>query len=562
MFNRFDTFYNSRKCGFKPSYYKQGVNFDYIATISKKSGNTEEVIYKRFPIKQKNKELLEKVEIVCQDDNKTVLDIHNLCVLSIPEYTNKSSFNCCLPYEYYRAYICSNTQIPRVYLWDIEDQESYAQFIDNLKNDFITKSLYKYSLDYTKEHLTAKEYEKIYSSDETRKKWEEEASKRFKTIDELPVDEKSEVIKDEIEVFEEKTRRTHKYQYFDALKFWLLASWYFDTLKLVLEDDSICMYSLEKVGWHSYTYPVHGDFEFKVNTNFGYGSSAYFDIIVKYKGIKILPYSHIVSYYHAHMVNFLSCTRRYYPYRQNWDSCLKYASELINEAYLDETKFIEKWVKKELNIMIKGLKSIMDDPYKYLENCLEHPLDEEKSDRLVTVRNINDRELSYYKIYKHEMTIAFQAEKITDSIRVIDNLIQLSTIIPDILSSIEIIRNLNKVAYPIFQNAIKSISSDIESRNSSIHLLKKELKEIKIQYHKFNEECRNTWKNTKEKHNLEFQEFEKTYILNHKEYEDVLNKKQDIKNSIEELEYDVEKRMNFKFRIKLCTEKIDKFLTT
>lgn len=560
MFNRFESFYNSRKCGFVSSYYKKGVNFEYIATVSKKSQETEEVVYKPVPITLNYSEVLDKVQSLCKDEETTIHDIHDFCVKSIPNYSKRYGFHCCLPYEYSCSYIADLTESPRYFMNGIEDKEKYSEFIKDLKNDFITNSLKKYSLNYAKNHLTAKEHDAIYSSEEARKHWEETVSKKFKSVDELPVDEESNKIKAELVDFEKKAQRSHKFTYVDTLKFWLQASCYFETLENIHEDESICMYSLENVGWHSYTYPVHGDFEFKVNTNFCYGSSSFFNIIIKYKGILILPYSHIVSYYHANMVSFLSCTRRYEAYRENWDSCLKYVVELINEAYIDENKFIEKWIKNELKIMIEGLKSIMNNPDEYLENCLQNPLDEEKKDKLVSVRNISEKEHSYYKIYRHEMTIAFQAEKITDSIKVIDKLKELATIMPDVLSTIEVIKNLNKTARPIFKNAINSIALDIEKRRTEISKHNKDLKEVKQKCCMFDDECRNAWKNSKDKENLDFCEFEKSFIMHHKEYEQNLKNKKDLKDSIERLKQDIEKRTSFKSNLIQCTQKIDKFL--
>lgn len=51
MYNRFDffNFVHSQKHEFMDSYHGEGVNFDYIATVSKKSQDSEDVIYKQFP---------------------------------------------------------------------------------------------------------------------------------------------------------------------------------------------------------------------------------------------------------------------------------------------------------------------------------------------------------------------------------------------------------------------------------------------------------------------------------------------------------------------------------
>lgn len=558
MYNRFDDLFRSYKRGFDSSYYKNGVDFDYIATVLKKSKDTDEVIYKQYPITLDYSEILEKVRHYCKDDEKTVLDIHELCILSIPEYTKSYSFNCCLPYEYDRSYIRETTEIPSFFMYDIQEKEKYMKFIENIKTEFIIKSLSEYSLKYARNHLTPQEYHDIYSSEEKWKQWEATASKKFSSIDELPIDEYSDKIKKDLENFELKQQKRHKHIYEDVLKFWLQASCYYDTLKHVLEDESVCMYSLENVGWHSYTYPVHDDFEFKVNTNFCYGSSSYFQIIVKYKGIILLPYSHIVSYYHANMVSFLSSTRSFYPERCNWENCFKYVVELINEAYLDENKFIEKWIKQELRIMMERLECIMNDPDDYLENCLQNPLDEQKKDRLITVRNMNEEESNYYKVYRNEMTIAFQAEKITDSIQVIENLKQLSVIIPDVECSIEIIKNLNREAKPIFQNAIISIESDIENRKVELSKYKEELKRVEVSCSEYNEQCKQQWKDSSKQ--VDYSDFEKDFIRNHTEYEMMLESKLKIKESISILKEDIDQRIVFKDKLKKCTQKIKKFL--
>ena len=481
--------------------------------------------------------------------------------MSIPDYTKRSSFSCCLPYDYNLSYIENTSEIPRTFIYKIEDKEKYKKFIQDIKDDFITKSLCEYSLNYSKKHLTSNEYDDIYGSEEKRKQWEATASKKFKTIIDLPIDKQSDKIKEGLENFEQKEQKSHKRIYVDTLEFWLLAANYFDTLKQVLEDDSVCMYSLENVGWHSYTYPVHGNFEFKVNTNFCYGSSSFFHIIAKYKGIIILPYSQIVSYYHANMVSFLSYTRAYESYRSNWDNCFKYIVELINEACLDEGKFIEKWIKKELQIMIDGLKSIVESPHTYLENCLRHPLDEQKKDRLVSVRNMNDEESSYYKIYRDEMTIAFQAEKITDSIHVIDNLKQFTAVIPDVQSTIETIIGLNKAAKPIFDDAICSLEEEIENRKSEISKQKERLSAVKKACAEYAEECDTKWQHLSDKSNLDFEKFNQDFIKENKEYEDLLKEKKSLSDSIDKSLEDVENRNRFKSNLEDCAKKISKFLS-
>lgn len=563
MYNRFafQNYINSRKHGFDSSFYDEGVNFDYIATVSKKNPDTDEVVYKQVPIKSNNKDLLEKAYMLFNNEENTVLDIHELCVSSIPGFTRSESFSCCLPYEYNRSYINYISETPRSLMFNIGDKEKYTKFIADIKDDFITTSLREYSLDYSRDRLSSKEREDIYKSEEKFKQWEAKASMRFKTIKELPIDENSDKIKKRLENFEQKEQRNHKRVYLDALQFWLLAANYFDTLKQVLEDDSVCMYSLENVGWHSYTYPVHGDFEFIVNTNFCYGSASYFHIVVKYKGVKILPYSQIVSYYHANMVSFLSCTRAYNPYRSNWDVCFKYIEGLINEACLDEAKFIEKWVKRELQIMIDGLKSILEQPHAYLENCLEHPLDEQKKDSLVSVSNMTDCEFQRYKIYREEMTIAFQSEKITDSIRLIDNLKQLTAVIPDVQSTIETIIGLNKAAKPIFDDAICSLEEEIENRKSEISKLKERLSAVKKACAEYAEECDAKWQHQSDKSNLDFEKFNQDFIKENKEYEDLLKEKETLSDSIDKSLEDVENRNRFKSNLKDCTKKISKFLS-
>ena len=211
--------------------------------------------------------------------------------------------------------------------------------------------------------------------------------------------------------------------------------------------------------------------------------------------------------------------------------------------------------------MIEGLESIMENPHNYLENCIQNPLDEQKKDRLLSVRNMNDEELSYYKIYRHEMTIAFQAEKITDSIRVIDNLRQLTAIMPDVQSSIETIIDLNKSAMPIFQNAIDSIASEIKSRKVEVSKYNEELKKVKEICEQYNEDCIKAWKSICNNDNLDFCDFEKDFIRDNQDYDVKLKLRQQIMDSINSLKDDIEKRTSFKEKLEKCTKKINKFIT-
>lgn len=131
---------------------------------------------------------------------------------------------------------------------------------------------------------------------------------------------------------------------------------------------------------------------------------------------------------------------------------------------------------------------------------------------------------------------------------------------PEVTTTIETIKNLNRLAEPIFLNAMSSIGSEIKSRKVEISKYQDELLTVEKSCEKYEKDCEKSWKTLSNKENLNYSEFEKDFISKNKDYEDILNYKQHLKDSIDSMKQDVEKRNSFKNKLKKCTEKISKFL--
>ena len=100
------------------------------------------------------------------------------------------------------------------------------------------------------------------------------------------------------------------------------------------------MLSTEDIGWTSYEYKANEDVVIFIHTNFGYGNSSYFFLNMRYKGIDILPYTSIVHYYKANIVDLCRHTRQYSMKRDSWNVAFNLVVEAANMAKNNPEKLL------------------------------------------------------------------------------------------------------------------------------------------------------------------------------------------------------------------------------
>lgn len=221
------------------------------------------------------------------------------------------------------------------------------------------------------------------------------------------------------------------------------------------------MYSTENIGWTSFDYPISDNIRFEMRSNFGFGRSAYHFINLTYKGVPILPYSTLVSYYFVGMGEFFRYTRQYTPVRENWELALKFVADTAKLAIENESEFIDRWIGNEIKEMVDGLKLIAKQPIQSLGYMLKK---RHKNNNLMYVRDASSYEMNDFKAFPEEISTIYMAHKVTAALDLLEKLQTLSQVYPLAADAMVQIKQLNLQIIPEIENRIVSIGHDIEKR--------------------------------------------------------------------------------------------------
>lgn len=314
------------------------------------------------------------------------------------------------------------------------------------------------------------------------------------------------------------------------------------------------MFSSENIGWTNYVYDLNNDVQFRVKTNFGYGMSSYFFVNLTYKGIDILPYSEIVSYYYANMADIIRYTRRYELKRDSWNFALDFVARTTNEAATEPSSFVRKWITNEIQMMMAGLKSFAENPSMAFSILRL----KKQIDGLITIRNINQSEEKKYEVYPHEMEIAKQAEKISGALDFLSNLEALSDFFPEVAQDIQMIKDLNIGLLPSFIRKIEEIGTEVERRQIETTQLEDEIETLE-RFCKPHNDAIMELKKEKEDETGKYvpaYEVREKYCKEHHEYKQKYDKLNELQNKVREKKDDIWNRKNFVMQIESCVNKI------
>lgn len=284
-------------------------------------------------------------------------------------------------------------------------------------------------------------------------------------------------------------------QYKNDLRRYLYAQCYSNVLPKVKEK--ALMYSSEALGWYKPDYKIADDIQISLRTNFCYGSASYFYVNLKYKGINILPYSDLVTYFYSNMMDNVRYTKDYWPRRSNWEHALLFVKEISDMITTDYKNFEKVWIINEVEEMMAGLKTINDDIDKYYEtqkNKFDEEREKTKEDRkepLIVYRNINEKEINRYNIYKYEQSLVTRTDKLSAALGFLSDLTSLKTIYEPVLKHIETILRYNEKLLNPIQECLESIAAKLLVLNKEkttleceIRKLEKDLQERKAEISK------------------------------------------------------------------------------
>lgn len=233
----------------------------------------------------------------------------------------------------------------------------------------------------------------------------------------------------------EKTtfRKYLKEQYFQSVKRFLNAYAFYKVRNEELSTSTVKMVSSDTIGWSQFSYQITEDVVINIYTNFGFGQAAYFSLGLTYKGIIILPYTYLVRYYHAEMVDILKYTRLYNPVHDSWNQAFYFVEEVANMATVSTSEFVKKWIVDEIQKMLEGLRYMMNHPDEYVKDILSKA-GESSDGGFITARNMSIYEREQFKAYPLELALVVRAEKIANALDIIGNLSSLAEFFPDLES--------------------------------------------------------------------------------------------------------------------------------
>ena len=250
---------------------------------------------------------------------------------------------------------------------------------------------------------------------------------------------------------------------------------FYRTIDKLKDMPEVKMYSHDMAGWKEFCFKINEEIQVIINSNFTYGYSSYFTVTIKYKDIIIVPYTHLVEYYHARAIDIIRCTETFFSRRCNWINVMNLVVNASNTAKVSSRSFIHKYILEECKRMIYGLRKIKSDPqsfYRRIASVSHHELE------LIFVSDRSNEEKETYGIYPDEVVFAFRCEKISGALHFLDSLNSLAEYIPEINAYIDEIKSMNSELIPQIAQRIVKIEREIENAENKLEELRAEEKEI------------------------------------------------------------------------------------
>lgn len=224
----------------------------------------------------------------------------------------------------------------------------------------------------------------------------------------------------------------------------------------------------------------------RVETNFCYGSSTYFSVVVTYKGIELLPYSVWVHYYYARFVHLLKYTRSYIRERNSWHMCMDFLKTFINSAIDNPENFIHNEVMREVDGLIEGLQrifSLSQEDFEKEIKVKERPGDE-RYIGILSARYANESDENEYAITAHEVSMIYRMEKVSGALRFLDSLRKIKEIYSEVSDAIDKIIAMNQQIYPEVESAIPPVENEIKILKEELAPLNRRLNVCEVGYEK------------------------------------------------------------------------------
>ena len=485
-------------------------NIDYLCIIREKEGKTA---FETVSIPQ-SVELVSKLEGMVENSNVSVLDMQAQMNLAFSE-AERRTINYVSPHSYASSFI-DLACYPVVYTFASYD-EKLAEVKERATSFFAAKN-----------EALQKENPSGYQV----------------------------ALKEYIEERLSEHKAALKKNYLRDARRYINADNYTRTLSQARSMGDVRMYSTDTRGWSDFDYKVTDDIAIHLRTNFGYGSSSYFRLVLSYKGIEILPYSYMVKYYYANRRDLLRYTRLYDVAHDSWNIAFAFVEEAANLASRSAQQFLEKWVLNEVKEMVCGLHGILENPAFHVRDMVNQA-GKSADCGYLSVRNMCRSEKSCYGVYPAEMTMAIQAEKLTGALDFLGNLTAFSRLIPDIEGFIGEIKEMAVAIIPGLDAMVEKIVGRVAALQEEKAGRELCLSSVRKALEPHEDAIDRLYKARSEAQRLHTRSvFEALYAHDHKDYAEKKAQAEDLEHAISKLAEDIRMREEFRTNLLECRRRV------
>lgn len=537
------------------------VNTDYICIISE---NDRKTSFEKVEI-EKPDEFIAKLKAMCSDPSVTILDMQKEMSDAVPPYV-RGEIDYVSPYEYSDPFA---------------DKANYPEEITGLKY---------------KQLIEAKEREIRKASAETESEkgkqsffYPKSKSVAQKTVRQLIAEEeakssffhpnKSLIAKlkqmppDKVLVYDLPKRKdvnidgmvrrgledystALKYEYYEKALRFINAFAYWKTLMAILERPEVRMYSHDSLGWKNFSYKITDNISVELNTDFGYGGIAYFLVSIFYKGVAILPYSEWIHYYYANMLDIRRFTCNYAPRHENWNNAFEYINMVANDGFGDEKLFVEKYIKREIRVMMAGLRELVYEPQKAIKVIRSRPVDASYRN-YYTLRNMSTLDESRFVAYEDEMSMIFRAEKVVGALDFLESLSAISVFIPDIHDSIRDIKEFCIALIPEIRLMLKRLEKQLEGLSREEEHKQELLDKLNVEIAKYDPAVNDLYaKRGERERGLTLEEYRHKFCSANPHYASLVKDRDVAIERMKQLSNEVSMRSSFRDTLKRAVAKV------
>lgn len=211
-------------------------------------------------------------------------------------------------------------------------------------------------------------------------------------------------------------------------------------LEEIKRNPDIIAYSHRFGGYKHFDWNFNEDISFHIYTNFGYGSVSDFCSTFYYKNAPLAPYSHFVTYRYAGYTDVVKCTHQYSLNYDRWRDVMMDCRNFYNAVVDGEEHYLFTWLINHLNKMVSGLETILaSNSYRVIDGGIV---------------------IGGKQIYlSGDDFLTFQADKIADSIRFIENIKALPVQVNP-RHHVDRIMNVCRKFMPILQRKIVEVEKE------------------------------------------------------------------------------------------------------